>query len=425
MFTLPEREHPISQLLSGVSSVAAQGLQGFMEKQKRQKEQSKITQLLSSLDTEDGPLEHAKKIAGADISSEGKQSLWKMLEGAYGIDSKKKKADKYSTDDVATIEKYLGKEVAEVFPLMTTGAQTELFKRALEKKARGKSTKELFEDQAPLEQSRVDKEIVSQESPLSTDEATKKRFTLPEKTVYGAPKDLTDAEKVKWKASTRKENLPIFQDAVAKRKAHKLEVADLNILKDINDSDELPSGLGKLIINPETGDPYKIAQMVGAVPVAVQRWVKTIANFTKYAKDTYGARVTNFDLEQFLKRYPGLLNSSEGRRQIIDQMMLVSELNTVYDKALADVYQKYGLANISYEDADALAQEMIVDEEERITKAIREIGNLADMTAAKQEKEQPKTFDELPNPKQYLGRRLRGPNGIIYKSDGQRWNEVK
>ncbi len=35
---------------------------------------------------------------------------------------------------------------------------------------------------------------------------------------------------------------------------------------------------------------------------------------------------------------------------------------------------------------------------------------------------QPKTFDALPDPSQFIGKRMRGPDNTIYKSDGKQWN---
>ena len=48
-----------------------------------------------------------------------------------------------------------------------------------------------------------------------------------------------------------------------------------------------------------------------------QEWEKLASSFIRGAKDTFGARVTNFDLENFLKSIPSLSQSPEGQKRVI------------------------------------------------------------------------------------------------------------
>ena len=52
----------------------------------------------------------------------------------------------------------------------------------------------------------------------------------------------------------------------------------------------------------------------------IQQYIKTLNDFISQAKNFFGARVTNFDLQSFKSRLPSLLNTEEGRRAIIEQM---------------------------------------------------------------------------------------------------------
>lgn len=409
MFTLQEREHPISQLLSGVGNIAGQGIQGYFEGQKKQKEQRSITDLLSNMDSEASPIEFAKKLGEArDISDEKKSSLWKMYNEAQGIEQKgKSRTQNYTPENLATVEKYLGKEVAELLPLLPVGAQTETVKRALEKASRDKRPGEIFGQEGF--------EYPETSATKSVSEPSESLIKPPKK--YGPPKGLTDKEKVKWQESRRKENLPHYEESSTKHKIFKNEKVDMGILKDINDRGNLPEDFSKILVDPETGDIRDWAKILpGIQNPDVERFVKTLANFSRNAKESYGSRVTNFDLQQFLKRYPGLLNTPEGRRQIIEQMMLVSELSDLYNEALVDVYRTSGVGNITFEEADEEAQRRIADRETDIIQKISQIGIDVPM---------PFSLKELPNPAEAKGKRAEGENGKIYRSDGTQWIEEK
>ncbi len=59
-------------------------------------------------------------------------------------------------------------------------------------------------------------------------------------------------------------------------------------------------------------------------------------SFTRNAKQFYGGRVTNFELEQFIKQIPTLRNTPEGRKLISAQWRLLDDTN----KALYDAQEK-------------------------------------------------------------------------------------
>ena len=106
-----------------------------------------------------------------------------------------------------------------------------------------------------------------------------------------------------------------------------------------------------------------------------QRLVKTVNDFTTRAKDSYGARVTNFDLTQFMRRLPTLANSEEGRRQIIKQMQIINDINRTYEKSLHDVIDEYGgIRNIDYDQAEQMANKRSKSEIEKLKKEFKKIG---------------------------------------------------
>jgi hypothetical protein len=190
---------------------------------------------------------------------------------------------------------------------------------------------------------------------------------------------VTPKEMVSIQKETRKDNMPIFIESQKKLRALAHESDSLNVLDSLNKSGKLPDKM-KLSINPSTGQPWGILESTGQVNTETQRFIKTINDFTTQAKDSYGSRVTNFDLQQFMKRLPGLMNTSEGRRQIIEQMKVVNDLNKTYESALKTTFQHYGLDKIPYERAVELAERNIADREETLRQRFNQIESSLDQT---------------------------------------------
>lgn len=161
------------------------------------------------------------------------------------------------------------------------------------------------------------------------------------------------------------------------------ETVDLGILKDLNERGNLPEGLASLLIDPSTGDIRPTAQLAGMVNKDTQQFAKTIANFISGAKNIFGSRVTNFDLEAFLKRLPGLLNSSDGRRIIIEQMNLQNKRDMLHNKLLRDGIQHYD-NNYSFAQVTKAVDDRIAREEADIMQRydlLTEAGDYLDMMA--------------------------------------------
>lgn len=214
---------------------------------------------------------------------------------------------------------------------------------------------------------------------------------------------LNPKEKVSRQNELRKENFPLFKDSQKKLRGLKSEKDHLNILDSLNESHKLPEGFGRGIINPSTKKPYEMAELTGQVNPETQRFIKTLNDFTTQAKDSYGARVTNFDLNQFMERLPSLLNTYEGRRQIIRQMSIINELNSLYEGELKNVYQKYGMGNISYENAVSIVEKNIAPEEERLTKEFDKISENQDQIKSKTKENIQEGMIKVKSPNGQLG----------------------
>ncbi len=151
------------------------------------------------------------------------------------------------------------------------------------------------------------------------------------------------------------------------------EQASINLLGELEGSGKLGQGLHKLNINPKTGDLI-IPQLGNAEE---QLFVKTVNDFTVKAKDSFGARVTNFELDRFMQRLPTLANSPEGRQLILRQMGIINEINQLEKRAVQEVFDQYGVRNIDYVDAENKAREKIKGEKEELRKKYLDLETLA------------------------------------------------
>lgn len=321
------------------------------------------------------------------------------LQGMKGEQlSQRNQADQFQEDQsYGKIKEAFGEKFANIWKAAPVGGKTELLKQGIDARLRGANVDQLLEGVQVPESISNEKEL----SPLPQmkDGQVPKELEWPDFTKRPggySPKDWIDERKT-W----RKENSPVFLENKTNLKNSKRDELDYNRLESL--SEKLPEGLERIVINPQTGEPYGVAQLTGKVSPSVQEWIKIISRFQNRAKDAFGSRVTNFDLMSYMKQFPGLLNNKEGRRRIIDLMKINNKLDGLYENSLNKVYQKYGLSGIPQEEADKLAQSLIQNETEKLNQDYLNIDN-----------------ENIMNQPTKLSGRLvdvTGPDGQIYEID--------
>jgi len=240
--------------------------------------------------------------------------------------------DRGVNDDVAD-------NIGDLYGSATEGGKTEILKNVLDMEKRG----------------------LLGNKPEQAQESGDEKYPAIEK-----PPGLTPKEQVELTAAHRKENFPLFNETQAKTKALKRESQSLNILDQINETQDLPEGAEKWNVDWQTGE----ARVPALLSPGAQRFLKTVNDFTTKAKDSYGGRVTNFELDRFMKRLPTLANSKEGRTLILQQMQLMNRLDSAYENELKSVFQHYGIGNIPYEDAVRIAEKNVEQEEAGIIEGL-------------------------------------------------------
>lgn len=140
------------------------------------------------------------------------------------------------------------------------------------------------------------------------------------------------------------------------------EERSIDLLTELDKSGKVGQGVNNLNINPFEGN--LIIPKAGTAEE--QLFVKTVNDFTVKAKDSFGARVTNFELDRFMQRLPTLANSKEGRQLIMRQMKIVNQINQLEKRAIQRVFDKYGIRNIDYAEAENIARTEINDQKEAL-----------------------------------------------------------
>lgn len=280
----------------------------------------------------------------------------------------------------ALINSGVDPQEADLYVQLNSGSQTQYTKDLLDKRKRAGKVKESFKEFSPEQADEELEEILTNQDAGLT----------PSEMVSRGKERFASGEKVRAESHEKLRTLSRAKEG-------------MGILDKLNSSGKLPSDLGRLNIDPKTGDLFA---PFAATP-ETQRFVKTLNEFSSGAKDTFGSRVTNFDLTQYLKRFPTLLNSKEGRRQILQQMKIVNDINSVYYKNLNEVYRKAGGARrIDSDVAQDLAERK---SEPQIAKLVEKFDTIGQFTS-------------LPNAAEFPGKKIQNPDtGEVLVSDGEEW----
>lgn len=180
------------------------------------------------------------------------------------------------------------------------------------------------------------------------------------------------------------------------------------------------------LFKPELEEKFPPAFLVGAftkdgelnekaqaaLSPEAQEAVKLITDNIKGAKDSFGARVTNFDAATYLKTLPSLLNTAEGRRRVLRDLKLINQLNQQHTQGVLDIMEKAGGASkMSLSKAEREYKKQFAPQIKKI----------------RQEFISPEStqFDNLPSANLYPGRKATdNETGKVFISDGKEWRPL-
>ena len=144
-----------------------------------------------------------------------------------------------------------------------------------------------------------------------------------------------------------------------------------------------------------------------------QEAIKLVIDSTSNIKDTYGSRVTNFDLQTYLKKLPSLLNTQEGKARVLRDLQIMNQLNQMHANGIMEVFEEAGGTDkIPYSTAERIYKKKYGNQEKRLRELF-----------VNPEK---KTFSDLPSPFQYLGEKIEDEDtGEMFISDGVEWKPFR
>jgi hypothetical protein len=379
---IPNRHKSFSeQMLEGVNA-AAPALQQFLQEQNMNSQREVENQALKKKGID---------LSGISDPEARKQAISYALQGInqerlQGLKSQEK-AHQLAEENESEIANYdmlkktFGEKFANIWKAAPVGGKTELLKSGIDAKLRGENLNKLLSDYDLSEISPEDQSI-PENIPQMKEGKVPKDFKWPE--ISKRPLGTTPKDWAEEKKSWRKENAPIFESTRTRLKNNIRDSIEIKKLEKLNKSKKLPEGFERFLINPETGDFYSLVQAANVASPEAQEWIKITSRFQNRAKDAFGSRVTNFDLQSYMKQFPGLLNTPEGRSRIIRMMDINNKMDRLYDGALDQVYKKYGLSGVSQENADELSKKMIESETGRLEDEYLHLDELNQMEEKKE-----------------------------------------
>jgi hypothetical protein len=224
----------------------------------------------------------------------------------------------------------------------------------------------------------------------------------------------TRAEADKWRNDNKKHLITDLKKYNEETRANEKVEREIEELQKTAKAGNLPSGLGSLVINPYTGEPFALAQYAGLVNKDTQKWVKQVTDFIGNAKNFFGGRVTNFDVGVFKQRLPGLMNTQEGREAIMEMMLLNQKMSGVDAQAWKEAYHKYG-DSAAYSDISSVVSKEVARRREEMLAKANELAEATKSLAAIGK-----------NPEKARGTTLmKAPNGKFIQVPNEKVEEAK
>jgi len=355
----------------GFSSGAEQGLKTLQEQLQQHRESNAIKKIY----TDAGPNAPIQKLieafSSAPIGNPTKTMALNALGNAHKAQIAAEQQQKQVKQNAWTPEKKdkmsslfekfgMPKEEAgknaDLYGELTQGGQTAFANVLIDKIMRGQQGTGI-----EAKETVVEKTPNSQKADVEVTEG----FEFPEFDLFPGH---TPREKVQAQRDLSKDNAKEFNETRNKLSSLNGEGRAISQLERINKNGKLPKGLGRFNVNWETGE-LRIPALANA---QTQLFVKTINDFTVKAKDSFGARVTNFELDRFMKRLPTLANTEDGRNLIINQMKTINNLNKLEKDSLKETYNHYGLRNIDSQKADEISEKLRKPKEDELIDSYNE-----------------------------------------------------
>lgn len=146
-------------------------------------------------------------------------------------------------------------------------------------------------------------------------------------------KEAEKAERIE-RASRFKETYEDRKNIINKSRVAKERLEDLERIEDLEKEGKLDTP-GYVEFLKRSGLDIPALLEPGS-----EEFNKISANFIRGAKDVFGSRISNYEIEQFLKTLPNLSMSPEGRKRVIANLKRVSRADLEYNNTLKEVMRE-------------------------------------------------------------------------------------
>lgn len=378
----------LGQALPQIGASLGQGLAQFGQKRQAKKSGTILDQLLGQMGQEGGPQSLPQAYARA-LSQGASPDL--LNQGVLGSALQKSGADPLegkSTEEITDLFQRMGmnqeraSQTAELYSSSPIGGRTSIVQQVMEGILRTQGG--LFKD--------------NREGGTASEGEFDPFYGLTPSERFTRESKFFDLNEPKLEELNKK---------LSSEQANDLRYERLNEIF-TNELDQLPSALTSAFFDFDSESKLsKIgrSQLSGAA----QEVIKLTVDMLSGAKDTYGARVTNFDAQQYLKKLPSLLNTPEGKKRVLRDLKILNKINSLEREGILEEFKKAGgTGAIPFSEAQRRGRKNKEKEIMELRKQFIRPNN--------------KNFSALPDPSIYKGRRVQDEKtGQIFISDGSEW----
>jgi hypothetical protein len=229
--------------------------------------------------------------------------------------------------------------------------------------------------------------------------------------ILQSQKEVAQRDKTNKEERYYKTNEPKLMELADQERKLGIENARYTRLGELfSDPSKFPSGITAALFSKE-GQLNDFAY--SHLSPEAQEAVKLIIDSTTNIKDSYGARITNFELGTYLKKLPSLLNSPEGKDRVLRDLEKMNEINRLYISGVQDVFDRAGGSDqISFSEAEKKFKARYGSQMDKL---------VSEFASPKESK-----FISMPDAGKYMGQKIENEEtGEIFISDGTQWKPFK
>jgi len=214
----------------------------------------------------------------------------------------------------------------------------------------------------------------------------------------------------KIKKESFKETAKAREEIISDAKSAKENEMRLERIKELDKKGDIQNPILYSVLN-------KVGLDIPALRNADSQELEKLSNdFLKSAKNVFGARLTNFDVETFFKTVPTLSQSKEGRARVIRNLQLFNNGALLKEKIMREVLKEN--KNIPPKDLMEQVSERMAPELDKIAQQFKAGAQKSNFSVGQK-------LASLPNPASIpVGTEIRKKDGTMFRNTGKEWQRI-